>query len=259
MIKFDECGIFNFKKNFIHMRRTMRFNEFIFMTKGEMYFAIEEEKFSVKAGDILFVPSERLHYGWKESPEAVEFYYLHFLSDEVFPARIAHVENSDRVLRLFRQVMELAPCRGEDADCAATLLIHGAKREAAENGRRNTALADDIRRYISEHFSENINVSHLASLFGYSADYLSAVLRSATGMSAKNYITHCRITKSKSILLYSNLSVEETAHLCGFADAKQFFKLFKKHEGLTPSEYRRAFPFDSSIPSGQALSVKATY
>lgn len=237
------------------MRRTMRPNELIFMTKGEMYFAVENEKLSVNPGDLVFVPAECLHYGWKESPSEVEFYWLHFFAEEIDIPRFTHIENSGTVLRLFRQLMDVAPLSGEDADCAATLLLHGAAREIAGMLRPHTTLAADVCQYINEHFSENINVSYLSALFGYSPDYISAKLRFATGMSAKNYITHCRLIRAKSILLCSTLSVHEVARQCGFSDPKQFFKLFKKYEGVTPSEYRRTLPEAGDV----GISIKRPF
>ena len=82
MIKFDECGKFEFERNFVHMRRTMRFNELILMRKGTMYLAEEDELLVVNEGDVVFLKAGRLHYGYKPSEGNVEFYWMHYLTDD---------------------------------------------------------------------------------------------------------------------------------------------------------------------------------
>ena len=46
---------------------------------------------------------------------------------------------------------------------------------------------------------------------------------------------------TKNTLVSSNISIKEVAWSSGFQDEKYFLKLFKKKEGMTPSEYRNAF------------------
>ena len=48
-----------------------------------------------------------------------------------------------------------------------------------------------------------------------------------------------RLSRAKSLLRFSDSSVEEIAADCGFADAGYFIKVFKKAENMTPLEYRR--------------------
>ncbi|MGM9552325.1 MAG: helix-turn-helix domain-containing protein [Clostridia bacterium] len=240
---FDECGKFQFEKNFIHMRRVMRFNELILMRKGTMYLSFEDEKLTVKENDLVFLPANRLHYGWRESEEKVEFYWVHFLTDEeISIPLIYHLDNSTQAIQLFRQVFHFAYIKGSDADCATTLLIHGIQNEISGNNNPHLLLGSEICKWIEKHFSENINVTSIAREFGYSPDYISAKVRDKTGKSAKSYITFCRIASAKQILLCSHLPIDEVARQCGFTDSKAFFKIFKKHEGVTPTQYRKTFP-----------------
>lgn len=257
MIKFDECGKFEFEKNFVHMRRTMRFNELIFMLKGTMYLAEENEKLTVTEGDVVFLKAGRLHYGWKPSEGSVEFYWVHYLTDDEneasFPL-ISNFENTNQTLQLFRQLFHFAPLSAFDADCATALLLHGVKNEILGKQFPHLSLGGDVCKWIEEHFSENITVSSIAEHFGYSADYISSRVRAKTGLSAKSYITHCRIKSAKQILLCSSLPIDEIAYQCGFSDSKAFFKVFKKMEGLTPTQYRSTFPNAENV----GISIKRT-
>ncbi len=255
MIKFDECGKFEFEKNFVHMRRTMRFNELIFMRKGTMYLAEEDEHLTVCEGDVVFLKAGRLHYGYKPSEGSVEFYWVHYLTDDELDASfplISSFENTTHILQLFRQLFHFAPLSPLDADCATTLLLHGVKNEILGKQFPHLSLANDVCKWIEEHFSENITVASIAENFGYSADYVSAKVKGKTGLSAKNYITHCRIMYAKQMLLCSDLPIEIVAHRCGFSDSKAFFKVFKKSEGLTPTQYRTTYPNAANV----GISIK---
>lgn len=255
MITFDECGKFEFEKNFVHMRRTMRFNELILMRKGTMYLAQEDRMLTVNEGDVVLLQAGKLHYGYAPSPGAVEFYWMHYLTDNAeetdFPL-ISHFDNPNEIIQLFRQLFHFAPLSSQDADCAATLLLHGVKNEILGKKFPHLSLGSDVCNWIKEHFSENLTVSSLAAHFGYSTDYISSRVKEKTGMSAKSYITHCRIMSAKQILLCSDLSIEEISHQCGFTDSKAFFKVFKKHEGMTPTQYRTTFPNAQNI----GISIK---
>lgn len=257
MIKFDECGKFEFEKNFVHMRRTMRFNELIFMRKGTMYLAEENEKLTVTEGDVVFLKAGRLHYGYKPSDESVEFYWLHYLTDDEndasFPL-ISNFENTTRILQLFRQLFHFAPLSSFDADCATALLLHGVKNEILGKQFPHLSLASDVCKWIEQHFTENITVASVAQHFGYSADYISSKVKDKTGISAKGYITHCRIMSAKQILLCSSLPIDEVARQCGFPDSKAFFKIFKKSEGITPTQYRTLYPNSENV----GISIKRT-
>ena len=58
--------------------------------------------------------------------------------------------------------------------------------------------------------------------------------------------TNIRIEKAKKLLLSTSLSVTEIAEHTGYGDYRVFTKVFKKTEGITPSQFRREF-LDSRI------------
>ncbi len=255
MITFDECGKFEFEKNFVHMSRRMRFNELIFMRKGTMYIAEEDEMLTVTEGDVVFLKSGRHHYGYKPSPDEVEFYWVHYLTDDESEASfplISSFDNTTHILQLFHQLFHFAPLSAFDADCATALLLHGVKNEILGKQFPHLNLGTNVCKWIEQHFSENITVSSIAEEFGYSSDYISTKVKEKTGLSAKSYITHCRIMCAKQILLCSDLPIEEISHQCGFSDSKAFFKVFKKHEGITPSQYRTTYPNSQDV----GISIK---
>lgn len=103
--------------------------------------------------------------------------------------------------------------------------------------------ADSIARYLEEyiqkHIGEDINISALTEITGYSSGYLSRVFKSHTGISIHEYVTNARIALAQQLLSSTNLRVYEIAANCGFANSTYFIRVFKERMGMTPQEYKQ--------------------
>ena len=98
----------------------------------------------------------------------------------------------------------------------------------------------DVLQYVSENYGCNINSENIAKKFAVSRSKLDRDFRQFIGITVHGYIETCRINQAKFLLQYNGeLSVGEIAELCGFGNESHFFPFFKKHEGVTPAEYRR--------------------
>lgn len=91
--------------------------------------------------------------------------------------------------------------------------------------------------YIRSHFGNpEISNSYLASLTNISEIYFRKVFVRTFGVSPHEYITNLRMENSKQMLL-SGRTVSETAAFCGFSNLYYFSAAFKKHIGISPTEY----------------------
>ncbi|WP_304225131.1 helix-turn-helix domain-containing protein [Gracilinema caldarium] len=91
----------------------------------------------------------------------------------------------------------------------------------------------EIIRFIDSHSMESISITQVASLFGFSPNYLSTLFHQKTGETFTSYITKRRIQEARN-LLRSGLSVKEAAWAVGYADEQHFSKLYKKIMGYPP-------------------------
>ena len=98
-----------------------------------------------------------------------------------------------------------------------------------------------ITRYLQEHLSEDISLSVLAEEFHLSAQYISQLFKSEIGVGFLAYLTNIRMEQAKKLLLSTPLSIAEVSEQSGYGDYRVFTKVFKKSEGVTPSQYRRDF------------------
>jgi YesN/AraC family two-component response regulator len=105
---------------------------------------------------------------------------------------------------------------------------------------RSNLLHKQILRYIEAHALEySLSLDKLSDQFGITANHLSSVIKSHTGYSYKEYVTHIRIDEAKKALSSGELSVAEVSARVGYANISHFIQIFKKHTGLTPDSYKK--------------------
>ncbi|MEG1187533.1 MAG: response regulator [Bacteroidales bacterium] len=85
--------------------------------------------------------------------------------------------------------------------------------------------------------NSDFNVADLSQEMGMSRTSLYNKLKSLTGIVPNDFIRTIRLRESQRILNETSLSISEVAYAVGFSDPKYFSTCFKKHFGITPSEY----------------------
>ena len=112
---------------------------------------------------------------------------------------------------------------------------------AEEPEKQEERTITGLTRYLQEHLAEEISLSVLAEQFHLNPQYISQLFKSEIGVNFLAYLTNIRMEKAKKLLLTTSLSIAEVAEQSGYGDYRVFTKVFKKSEGVTPSQYRRDF------------------
>ena len=100
----------------------------------------------------------------------------------------------------------------------------------------------DVLQYIAEHLHEPLNSDEIAKHFSVSRSKLDRDFKQYTELTVHRAVDLCRINQAKYLLQFKkDLSVREIAALCGFGEETYFFPFFKRHTGITPTEYRKEF------------------
>lgn len=82
-------------------------------------------------------------------------------------------------------------------------------------------------------------VKEYAKMLAVSPIYLSECVKSTTGKSAKQIITESEIWEAKSLLNYSEKTIDEIATIIGFDDRSNFINFFRKNVGIPPTKFRK--------------------
>ena len=112
---------------------------------------------------------------------------------------------------------------------------------AADMEKQEERTIAGITRYLQEHLAEEISLSVLADNFHLNPQYISQLFKSEIGVNFLAYLTNIRMERAKKLLLSTSLPIAEVAEQSGYGDYRVFTKVFKKSEGITPSQYRRDF------------------
>lgn len=97
----------------------------------------------------------------------------------------------------------------------------------------------DVRKYIEQHHTEKLTLDTLSERFFISKYHLLREYQRLFGSTIINDLNAKRLSHAKSLLRFSDESVESIALACGFQNSSYFIKVFKRYENLTPLAYRK--------------------
>lgn len=136
-------------------------------------------------------------------------------------------ENDEPTFFLMQTVMAIIKRNA----CQASKLDNTHKPE-----EKITAIVNYIHNHILH--TEEINIDHLADMFGYARNYLGIYFKEQTGTTLRDYISQHKLKLIENRLRHSSFSIKEINYEFGFTDLSHFNKFFQKHKGIAPKEFR---------------------
>ncbi len=104
-----------------------------------------------------------------------------------------------------------------------------------------------VYRYITENYSTKLSLDNLCFLFGFNKTTLCQSFKSEYGLTIFNYINNLKLDEAKALLRNEKLSITEISEKLGFESVHYFCRNFKKHIGVSPTEYARLVRGDPNI------------
>ncbi|UJF34920.1 response regulator [Paenibacillus hexagrammi] len=128
----------------------------------------------------------------------------------------------------------------EDVHAAAAAKLTELQQILEERGSSSlSALASRVIKYIHQHYMEDdLSVQEMSEVLQLTSSHMIAAFKDSTGKTIKQYVTEYRMEKAKDILKTNRYKVSDVASRVGFKDGEYFAKIFRKHTGMTPSEFR---------------------
>ncbi|MNI11218.1 HTH-type transcriptional activator Btr [compost metagenome] len=114
-----------------------------------------------------------------------------------------------------------------------------ADMHAEETSVSDREWIDSVRHFIEQHYQQNLTLTQISRISGMSVSAFTAKFKSATGSSLLDYKHEIQIRNACELLSDTNHKVLDVGHEVGFNDISFFNKIFRKHRGLTPREYRQ--------------------
>lgn len=261
-LSFSVCGQLISKDKFIHMKRIINENVLIFVQQGTLYINSNNKNYEISKNQFIILKAEENHFGFKESSGELKYFWVHFkdklITSESYDENeltnqkyvlpeTGTVNNISRLILLFRQMMDFSLEKNsyntKILDYSLSIFMMEFMNDQFNNPNHtnlnNNAIVNDICNWIKLNFQNDFSIEDLSENFNLQSNYLSKLFKQVMNKTIIQYTTELRIQSAKNLLM--NFSVKETAYSCGFSDDKYFMKIFKKIEGITPTEYKQAF------------------
>lgn len=100
---------------------------------------------------------------------------------------------------------------------------------------------DEIIRYMELHMSENVALEDISEHISLSPQYICRLFKDYLRTRPFEYLLNLRISKSKEMLVETDLNISEISRNVGFSDTSYFAAAFKKVSGYTPTEFKERY------------------
>ena len=145
-----------------------------------------------------------------------------------------------------RQKNTMQVLRGIVSSCLAyagsiwqeKLLAAERPRPRGEQTIRAKLVLEEFLKLVAEYHDRERGMAFYADKLCLTPKYLSKIIKNASGKSGPEWIDSFVILEAKNMLKYSDMPIKEIVYKLHFPNSSVFYKFFKSHTGMTPSEYR---------------------
>ncbi len=112
--------------------------------------------------------------------------------------------------------------------------------DTTDKDKRQNSIFTEFLRLVNQHAAKEHTLDFYADSLCITHNYLSAVVKKTSGITAKEWIDKALITKAQVLLKTSNMQGAQVSYALSFPNPSFFNKFFKRHTGLTPKQYRES-------------------
>lgn len=128
---------------------------------------------------------------------------------------------------------------GEIEEAALSAIYQLMKLQEQHFCSSSNHLIHMAKDYIANNYHrKDLNLETTSEAIGLSKSYFCDLFHKTESVSFSNYLTDIRIKKAKQLLTGSSMRISEVADAVGFGSVKYFCYVFKKYNGMSPSEYQ---------------------
>ncbi len=243
-IKYYASGLYSFESDTYLPILDLNKSTVIFMLSGSLKAVYNGTTLDLHTGEVLVANANTFSQALKLSESNTEFFWAQFNEiphDTSLPTHM-YCKNSANLKELFNQLCYFSSLIKHQAS-AQNLLLQLILTEInvqfnTDNSSKAVSLSSQIYDWICENSDKKLTVEDVASKFGYSPDYLTRFMKREGYSGIKQLIITTRLDHIKALLSTTELSIKEIGIRSGFENTNDFFKFFKTHEGMTPTEFR---------------------
>lgn len=242
------------------------FIELSFITSGSVDYLIDDNKYTLKKGQVLisnpglyhkelFNPNtncRELHLGLTNvnifnncKKDFIDIGDKNVLTLNSYRDEI--LKTCDEIVEEQKRYKQTSPFMLKSLVMKILILIHREINEEVPNlsshefsfkSREKKAIVETITKYLNENYTQDISLYTLSKNMYLSPVYISKIFKEIMGDSPINYLIQIRLTKAKDLLKNTELSIKNISKMVGYNDPYYFSKLYKKYYGISPNKVR---------------------
>ncbi|HBL83842.1 MAG: hypothetical protein A2Y17_08120 [Clostridiales bacterium GWF2_38_85] len=219
------------------------FYEFVFYETGIGYTTINNKKYRYTPGSLAFIPLGVDHDEFREKDSnigVINFSYSGSLSPELKAGLYTDRDGAiyKCICKIRDEYLTSLPLSNHFVNIYCNELYLTALRSTDENILMSDSL-NYVISYINRYYNDELSISKLAAMCGYSERHFRNIFKKKTGCSPAVYILKRKLDNAKRLLTYTDESIINISNNCGFCSSSQFSSLFKREFGVSPKDYRK--------------------
>lgn len=237
--------------------------ELFFVTAGRGRFQLQHESFPVAVSDLVLVNAGVPHTEVSQTGSPMEYTVLGVEGLEVLTNTggyaLSHISSGWEEMTVCLKLM-LQEARSGQADyhlvCQHLLdiiLLQLQRQDdlaiaSSQPGHKVSRECDLVRRYIDNHFKENLTLDQLSAVAHINKYYLVHAFRKEYNISPISYLISRRTQESRFLLTNTDYTLSQIAQILGFSSPSYFSQSFRRLEGMSPMEYRKRYRHSQNKP-----------
>lgn len=242
------CGRYYCTDKYYKRRISYPLQLIMHIMKGTMHCEYRGKAFDAIAGDVVLMDCTEPHYYGGE--DGLVFQYVHYegsnareITRYLIDQYGAHIRRTGdtRVAKCIADILDFYNNGGVGTPFYTSLQVYNLLHTVSEINRNATDSDEVIAaiKYINENFRDPISLDELSEYVHLSKFYFAHKFKEVTGQSPTEYIIRTRINQAKSLLVQTNMSIDDIAYEVGYSSGNSFSNVFTAKEGCSPRAFRK--------------------
>jgi AraC-like DNA-binding protein len=241
------------------LTKQLKHHELLYITEGKGSILLEKKKYPLKKGMLFYLCPDVTHSITLEMEEPTYFLSVHFsyalvtFNDNVWDIKgeegnlsfqpIHELTDYYQVEDIFKKLVDSWNAKSPGYEFLTKTLLCQlmiAINQNIKNQNQNFSISlkvEKVIEYLHQNIHKKVTLQELSDLVHVSLFYLSRAFKNSTGYTVIEYFNKIKIDKAKELMIESDKKIKDIAQVVGFGDEFYFSRIFKKVEGISPSEF----------------------
>lgn len=239
--------------------RTLQHHELILVTGGKGNVVVKNKSYRIKEGMMFYICPDVLHCIDTDNDDPICFMSVHFsyinvaFSDNKWNIRnetemlpldsVQELKDYYHISNVFKKLVDSWNIKLPGYELITKALLQQLIFEIFQSIKKqnqNYSISlkiEKIIKYMHENINNRLTLTELSEMVQLSPTYLSRTFKATTGYSVIGFFNKMKIDKAKELIIEGDKKIKEVAQELRFTDEFYFSRIFKRIEGISPSEF----------------------